>query len=150
MTPKILALLLLLLTSCASARKCGIWNLLDGKAMSMCRTEVAADKVCATNGGVKEIPNSLNITCNSGDKFEHHRDHASGDEAFIWEGSIMHSGLRKYTKEIRECIEDQLTTYGDLCAESSSGYEEMSGSDAHFDGVKCAAEGIKICLGSRE
>lgn len=49
--------------------------------------------------------------------------------------------------KLAQCIEDQIEAYGDLCAESASGYEEMSGSEAHYEGVKCAVEGIKICLG---
>jgi len=49
--------------------------------------------------------------------------------------------------KVLQCIEDQVETYGDLCAESASGYEEMSSREAHFEGVRCAAEGIKICLG---
>lgn len=50
---------------------------------------------------------------------------------------------------VMKCIEDQIETYGDLCAESASGYEEMRGSEAHYDGVRCAVEGIKICLGDK-
>ena len=52
--------------------------------------------------------------------------------------------------EILDCINDQLDLYGDLCAESSSGYEDMDPRDAHFEGVKCAAESIKICMGIKE
>lgn len=44
------------------------------------------------------------------------------------------------------CVAAQVETYGDLCAESSSGYETMSGPDAHFEGVKCAVESINICI----
>lgn len=51
--------------------------------------------------------------------------------------------------KIKECIQstyDQVDLYGDLCAESSSGYEDMTGSEAHFEGVKCASETIRWCL----
>lgn len=48
--------------------------------------------------------------------------------------------------EVKECIEMQTDLYSDICAESSSGYENMTGSDAHFDGVTCATESVKICL----
>lgn len=44
------------------------------------------------------------------------------------------------------CVDQQVSIYGDLCAESSSGYEDMSGPDAHFEGVKCAIESINICI----
>lgn len=46
---------------------------------------------------------------------------------------------------IASCLYEQVAIYGDLCAESSSGYEDMSGSEAHFEGVKCAAEASRIC-----
>ena len=48
--------------------------------------------------------------------------------------------------ELRDCIDDQVRLYGDICAESSSGYEEMTGSEAHFAGVECAVETIRGCL----
>lgn len=48
--------------------------------------------------------------------------------------------------EVKECIEMQTDLYGDICAESSSGYEKMSGSDAHQEGVSCAVESIQICM----
>lgn len=52
--------------------------------------------------------------------------------------------------EIRElatkCADDMVNLYGDLGAESSSGYEEMAGSDAHFEGVKWASDYIKGCV----
>lgn len=50
--------------------------------------------------------------------------------------------------EINKCIADQVYLYGDLCAESSTGYEDMNGSDAHFEGVQCAAESIYYCVES--
>lgn len=50
-------------------------------------------------------------------------------------------------EETEECLSQQTDLYGDLCAESSSGYEEMTGSDAHFDGVECAVRSIKACMG---
>ena len=53
----------------------------------------------------------------------------------------------RHQVEILDCVNDQLDLYGDLCAESSSGYEDMDGTDAHFEGVKCAVESISICMG---
>lgn len=50
-------------------------------------------------------------------------------------------------EETKECLTQQTDLYGDLCAESSSGYEEMTGSDAHFDGVECAVRSIEACMG---
>lgn len=38
------------------------------------------------------------------------------------------------------CVEEMIELYGDICAEESTGYEDMSPEDAHFAGVKCAAE----------
>lgn len=46
-------------------------------------------------------------------------------------------------KEIIDYAQDHIDLYGDLCAESSTGYEDMTGQDAHYEGVKCAAESIK-------
>lgn len=53
----------------------------------------------------------------------------------------------KKDAEINKCIEQLTDLYGDLCAESSSGYERMSGRDAHYEGVVCAAEYMQICKG---
>jgi len=53
---------------------------------------------------------------------------------------------RRSHKEFETCINDQVELYGDLCAESSSGYEDMTGHDAHYEGVKCAVESIKACI----
>ncbi len=44
------------------------------------------------------------------------------------------------------CVLPQVSLYGDICAEDSSGYEEMSPSEAHFYGVKCAVESIQGCM----
>lgn len=49
----------------------------------------------------------------------------------------------------QDCVTDQVELYGDLCAEESSGYEYMSGKDAHFQGVVCAVDSIQICLGAK-
>lgn len=48
---------------------------------------------------------------------------------------------------INQCVLAQTDLYGDLCAESSTGYESMAGSDAHYEGVKCGAESVAYCLG---
>lgn len=45
-----------------------------------------------------------------------------------------------------KCADDMVNLYGDLGAESSSGYEEMSGADAHFEGIKWASDFIKGCV----
>lgn len=42
--------------------------------------------------------------------------------------------------DIRNAAIDAVELYSDTCAESSSGYEDMSGSEAHYEGVKCASE----------
>lgn len=55
----------------------------------------------------------------------------------------------KVEDHIKECAafaEDQVKNYGDLCAESSSGYESMKPREAHYEGVKCAVETILLCL----
>lgn len=46
----------------------------------------------------------------------------------------------KDTHGLVSCIKEQVEDYSDLCAESSSGYETMSPSDAHRAGVECAAQ----------
>jgi len=45
-----------------------------------------------------------------------------------------------------DCLDQQIELYGDICSESSTGYEDMNGSDAHFEGVKCAVESVKGCV----
>ena len=49
-------------------------------------------------------------------------------------------------RAIDTCIADQVDDYSDLCAESSSGYEDMNGSNAHFEGVQCAVDSARACL----
>jgi len=44
-----------------------------------------------------------------------------------------------------KCLDAAVDYYGDLGAESSSGYEEMTPSEAHFEGVKWAIEYAKGC-----
>lgn len=46
------------------------------------------------------------------------------------------------TTEVNLCIEDQVRFYADLCGE-----EDTEGPDAHFNGVNCASEYIKSCIG---
>lgn len=50
-------------------------------------------------------------------------------------------------EETTECLDQQTDLYNDLCAESSTGYEYKQGSEAHFDGVECAVQSIKACMG---
>lgn len=45
-----------------------------------------------------------------------------------------------------QCVSAQVDLYGDLCAESSTGYEDMAGTEAHFEGARCAAESIQACV----
>ena len=48
--------------------------------------------------------------------------------------------------EVKNCLEQQISLYGDLCAESSVGYEEMQGSEGHYEGVKCAVQSALWCI----
>ena len=48
---------------------------------------------------------------------------------------------------VESCIDETIELYGDLCAESSTGYETMDGTDAHEAGAFCAAESIRDCVG---
>ena len=51
-------------------------------------------------------------------------------------------------KGTRKCI-DMVTNerwYGDICAESSSGYEDIDPSDAHYEGAMCMARRVQACL----
>jgi len=59
--------------------------------------------------------------------------------------TIMLSGCSLNPK-IAECIDQQVNLYGDLCAEESSGYEDMTPEAAHYQGVKCAVQSAKWCL----
>lgn len=61
-------------------------------------------------------------------------------------GEYVH-GEWLQTAFVTSCIDETVELYHDLCQESSSGYEEMDGADAHFDGAKCAAESIRDCVG---
>lgn len=64
---------------------------------------------------------------------------------------LLLAGCATSTKsELVECLIQQEELYGDLCAESSSGYEDMTGNEAHYEGVKCAVESSIICLEDRE
>ncbi len=49
-------------------------------------------------------------------------------------------------QKVYHCTQVQIDYYADLCQESSTGYEDMSPGEAHFEGVKCASESIKECL----
>lgn len=64
---------------------------------------------------------------------------------------VLTTGCTSFSKTtVQDCIDQQIALYGDLCAESSSGYEDMTGSDGHFDGVKCAVESISACVADIE
>ena len=48
--------------------------------------------------------------------------------------------------QLEQCLNDQVDLYYDLCGESANGYEHMDGAEAHFEGVKCAVEGVHYCM----
>jgi hypothetical protein len=48
-------------------------------------------------------------------------------------------------EDLSACAEDQVFLYGDLCAEARDDSETSI--DNHFQGVKCATESIKACMG---
>lgn len=64
----------------------------------------------------------------------------------ISSGCVSKQKYEKLEIDIKECINQQIDLYNDLCIEESSGYEEMNGSDAHYEGVKCAVESINYCI----
>lgn len=47
---------------------------------------------------------------------------------------------------LEDCVARQVELYGDICAESSTGYESMNGREAHFEGVKCATDAVLWCI----
>ena len=47
---------------------------------------------------------------------------------------------------VDHCADSMVDLYGDLAAESSSGYEDMTGADAHFEGVAWARDYMKMCI----
>ena len=59
--------------------------------------------------------------------------------------SILLTACSSYIKksEVFDYAQDHIDLYMDLCMESSSGYEDMSASDAHYEGVVCAMESMK-------
>lgn len=59
---------------------------------------------------------------------------------------ILVLALTGCTNPAIKCADDMVDLYGDLGAESSTGYEEMSGSDAHYEGIKWASDFIKGCV----
>jgi hypothetical protein len=59
---------------------------------------------------------------------------------------IKYISSDKLSQVIEQCLKDQEEYYMDTCMESSSGYEDMTGSDAHFDGVLCGAQGVAGCV----
>lgn len=56
------------------------------------------------------------------------------------------AGAEWQKEKTRGCVRSQIELYGDLCAESSTGYEDMEPSDAHRAGVKCSSESALMCL----
>lgn len=49
-------------------------------------------------------------------------------------------------EDVIGCVSDQALLYGDICAEETSGYEDKTGTEAHYLGVRCAVETIAMCL----
>ena len=45
------------------------------------------------------------------------------------------------------CVDVQVSNFNELCSNSTTPYEEMSGADAFQQGVKCAVDSIKKCEG---
>lgn len=62
-------------------------------------------------------------------------------------GKRYHVADPESFETLQDCIDSQVELFHDLCAESSVGYEEMDGTDAFYEGVKCATNGIKLCGG---
>lgn len=44
--------------------------------------------------------------------------------------------------KVLECLDTQVEIYGDLCGE-----EDTDGEQAHYNGVKCAVQYAKWCMG---
>lgn len=86
--------------------------------------------------------------------------------AIIFNTSCAHIGTKKTAVEA--CIDNQVEYYNDLCAEGRTcegGPEDHESCNdavadkegfgsvlirAHFEGVQCAAEGIKMCVKARD
>lgn len=49
--------------------------------------------------------------------------------------------------KVQECAEQQVELYEDVCGESGVGYEMLPAEEAHFEGVLCAVQSMKVCLG---
>jgi hypothetical protein len=49
-------------------------------------------------------------------------------------------------QSMERCLAMQVEQYGDICRESQQNFEGMDAFDAHFEGVKCAVESVRICL----
>ncbi|MGL4558968.1 MAG: hypothetical protein ACRCV5_15820 [Afipia sp.] len=67
-------------------------------------------------------------------------------------GALVGHGMRQPTptETFKECLAMQVNYYGDLCAESSVGYEEMNGGDAFYHGVECAVQSAGWCAEAEE
>lgn len=67
--------------------------------------------------------------------------------AFILQScTSFRAGKKLERLQVDHCIDKQIESYDDLCAEESTGYEEMETWQAHRQGVKCASEAIKRCM----
>jgi hypothetical protein len=45
-----------------------------------------------------------------------------------------------------ECLDQQISLYGDLCGEATTYYDSQSAERNFHAGVECAIESAKICL----
>lgn len=48
-------------------------------------------------------------------------------------------------QDLKDCADDQIFLYGDLCAEARDISTDPI--EQHYNGVKCGVEGIKWCMG---
>lgn len=48
--------------------------------------------------------------------------------------------------QIDECLNWQVDAYGDLCAEAREEPYRGGEIEAHYEGVKCAADAVRTCL----
>lgn len=54
-------------------------------------------------------------------------------------------------EELQDCLQQQVSLYGDLCAEAAGTHpKEESADDAFFYGMMCGLQGVAICIGVDE
>ncbi len=62
---------------------------------------------------------------------------------------VMQTEERSVATRATDCRDAQVEKFDELCANSTTPYEELSGSEAFKQGVKCAVESIKKCEGEK-